>query len=240
MIRHVLTATIGWHYCRRRCWRRPAGRDGHSTRKPSTQGRQGAIRHGEERRCEERRKVPEELYAFNRPPSAEHWTAVRHIADRQFMCARQRPAEKAPQSGIEKSMTSKAQLSKAIVDANAYCDKFDRGSTTGRAWNRAFFTGPPRAERADIQHRPQLRALCATWSRICAEGIVPPSSENTHDRGELGRWRRCSFTLSSAAVSAMTATINAGPAGRERVGEEPRRRRSRSEVSRPPPGVPRR
>ena len=101
-----------------------------------------------------------------------------HIADAQFMMCAAAAGEKAPQSGIEKSMTSKAQLSKAIVDSNAYCDKVIAGLDDQKGMEIVqFFTGPtPRLNvlTFNIAHSYEHYGNLVTYMRI--KGLVPPSS----------------------------------------------------------------
>src|SRR6266513_6475349 len=62
-------------------------------------------------------KVPEELYAFKATPEVRSiGQIIGHIADSQFSICAAAAGEKAPQSDIEKTITTKAQLSKALAD----------------------------------------------------------------------------------------------------------------------------
>ena len=58
-------------------------------------------------------------------------------------------------------MTTKAELSKALADSSAYCNKVIDGMTDQKGMGVIkFFTGDtPRLMVLDVQHRPQLRAL---------------------------------------------------------------------------------
>src|SRR3954465_8276686 len=69
-------------------------------------------------------KVPEELLSFKPTPEIRSLgELLGHVADSQFAMCAAAAGEKAPQSGIEKSMKTKAELTKAVNDSNAYCDK---------------------------------------------------------------------------------------------------------------------
>jgi uncharacterized damage-inducible protein DinB len=125
-------------------------------------------------------KVPENLYEFRPTPEVRTIAQLLgHIADAQFMMCSAAAGEKAPQSGIEKSMTTKAQLTKAIADANAYCDKvFDGMSDAKGAETVQFFTGPTARLGVlsfNVAHSYEHYGNLVTYMRL--KGIVPPSSE---------------------------------------------------------------
>ena len=87
--------------------------------------------------------------------------------------------EKPPQSGIEKSMTTKAQLSKALAESSASCDKVIAGMDDKKGMEVVkFFTGPsPRLNvlTFNIAHSYEHYGNLVTYMRL--KGIVPPSSE---------------------------------------------------------------
>jgi hypothetical protein len=65
-------------------------------------------------------KIPENLYEFKATPEVRSIAQlVGHIADAQFMMCAAAMGEKPAQSGIEKSATTKAALSKALADSSA-------------------------------------------------------------------------------------------------------------------------
>lgn len=127
-------------------------------------------------------KVPEDLYAFKPTPDVRSLgQLVGHIADSQFgMCATA-AGEKPPMSGIEKSMTSKADVSKALNDSIAYCDRVIAGMTDAKgAEVIKFFAGPsPRLMvlSFNIAHSYEHYGNLVTYMRL--KGIVPPSSERS-------------------------------------------------------------
>ena len=127
-------------------------------------------------------KVPEELYSFKPTPEVRSiGQLLGHIADSQFgMCAAA-AGEKPPQTGIEKTFQSKAQLSKAIADSNAYCDQVIAGLNDAKGMEVIqFFTGPtPRLHvlTFNIAHSYEHYGNLVTYMRL--KGIVPPSSEST-------------------------------------------------------------
>lgn len=125
-------------------------------------------------------KVPESLYEFRPTPEVRTIAQLLgHIADAQFMMCSAAAGEKPPQSDIEKSMTTKAQLSKAVADANAYCDKVLDGMDDKKGAEIVqFFTGPmPRLSvlTFNVAHSYEHYGNLVTYMRL--KGIVPPSSE---------------------------------------------------------------
>jgi uncharacterized damage-inducible protein DinB len=126
-------------------------------------------------------KVPEDLYSFKPTPEVRSIAQLLgHIADSQFgMCAAA-AGEKPPQTGIEKTLNSKAQLSKAVADSNAYCDKVIAGMDDKKGMEVIqFFTGPtPRLHvlTFNIAHSYEHYGNLVTYMRL--KGIVPPSSES--------------------------------------------------------------
>jgi uncharacterized damage-inducible protein DinB len=125
-------------------------------------------------------KVPEELYSFKPTPDIRSMgQLIGHIADAQFMMCAAAAGEKPPQSDIEKSMTSKAQLTKAVNDSIAYCDKVIAGMDDKKGMEIVqFFTGPtPRLNvlTFNIAHSFEHYGNLVTYMRL--KGIVPPSSE---------------------------------------------------------------
>ena len=126
-------------------------------------------------------KVPEELYSFKPTPEVRSiGQLLGHIADSQFgMCAAA-AGEKPPHTGIEKTFNSKAQLSKAVADSNAYCDQVIAGLNDAKGMEVIqFFTGPtPRLHvlTFNIAHSYEHYGNLVTYMRL--KGIVPPSSES--------------------------------------------------------------
>jgi len=127
-------------------------------------------------------KVPDTLYEFKPTPEVRSvGQLIGHVADAQFMMCAAAAGEKAPQSGIEKSKTTKAALSKALADSIAYCDTVIAGldDKKGREIVQ-FFTGPtPRLNvlTFNIAHSYEHYGNLVTYMRL--KGIVPPSSETT-------------------------------------------------------------
>jgi uncharacterized damage-inducible protein DinB len=182
MVRHVLTATLGFALLPGVVLAQaPPATTATPTANPATQavkGQFGMIKNVVARTAE---KVPEELYAFKPTPDVRSiGQLLGHIADAQFMMCAAAGGEKAPQSGIEKAATTKAQLSKAIADSNAYCDQVIGGLDDKKGMEIVqFFTGPtPRLNvlTFNIAHSYEHYGNLVTYMRL--KGIVPPSSEN--------------------------------------------------------------
>ncbi len=125
-------------------------------------------------------KVPEDVLAFKPTPEVRSFGQIlAHIADSQFgMCAAA-AGEQPPQTGIEKSKTTKADLTKAVNDSNAYCDKVIAGMDDKKGAEAIkFFFGPtPRLTvlTFNIAHSFEHYGNLVTYMRL--KGIVPPSSE---------------------------------------------------------------
>lgn len=125
-------------------------------------------------------KVPEDLYSFKPTPEVRSLgQLIGHVADAQFSICAAAAGEKAPQSGIEKSATTKAALSKALADSVAYCDKVIAGMDDKKGLEVIkFFTGP--STRLGVlgfntAHSYEHYGNLVTYMRL--KGIVPPSSE---------------------------------------------------------------
>lgn len=124
-------------------------------------------------------KVGEDLYGFKPVPEVRSFgQLIGHIADSQFgMCATA-AGEKPPQSGIEKSATTKAALVKALNESIAYCDKVMDGMNDAKGMEvTKFFFGP--TTRFGIlsfntAHSYEHYGNLVTYMRL--KGIVPPSS----------------------------------------------------------------
>jgi uncharacterized damage-inducible protein DinB len=124
-------------------------------------------------------KVPEELYAFKATPEVRSiGQIIGHIADSQFSICAAAAGEKAPQSDIEKTITTKAQLSKALADSTAYCDNVIDGMNDTKGMEMVRLFGPtPRLHvlTFNIAHSYEHYGNLVTYMRL--NKIVPPSSE---------------------------------------------------------------
>ena len=126
-------------------------------------------------------KVPEPIWAFRPTPEVRTFAQiVGHIADANMMICGAAAGEKATPLNAEKTMSTKDQLSKALADSIAYCDKVMTAMDDKKAMETVkFFIGgmTPRAmvfafnTAHDYEHYGNL----VTYMRI--NKIVPPSSE---------------------------------------------------------------
>jgi uncharacterized damage-inducible protein DinB len=179
MSRQIITAVIGFALLPAALAAQGAAPAAGSN--PATQavkGQFGMVKNVVARTAE---KVPEELYSFKPTPEVRSIAQLLgHIADSQFgMCAAA-AGEKPPQTGIEKGFSSKAQLSRAVAESNAYCDKVIGGMDDKKGMEIVqFFTGPtPRLHvlTFNIAHSYEHYGNLVTYMRL--KGIVPPSSES--------------------------------------------------------------
>jgi len=126
-------------------------------------------------------KVPEDLYAFKATPEVRSMgQLIGHIADANFNICAAGGGEKPPANGgIEKTVSGKAALQKALAESFAFCEKVLAGMDDKKgAESVKFITGPtPRLmvlafnNSHDYEHYGNL----VTYMRL--KGIVPPSSE---------------------------------------------------------------
>ena len=93
--------------------------------------------------------VPENLYSFRATPDVRTIAQlIGHVADGSAGICASASGEKPPSLNAEKSMTTKAQLSKALAEALAFCDNVIAGMDDKRAMETTkFFVGgsSPRA-----------------------------------------------------------------------------------------------
>lgn len=126
-------------------------------------------------------KVSEADYAFKPTPEVRSFgELVGHVANANYMICAAAMGEKSPAAGnIEKTVTGKAALEKALADSVAYCDGLMAKLTAATAGEEVkFFTGPtPRLGVFAFNnvHNMEHYGNMVTYLRL--KGIVPPSSE---------------------------------------------------------------
>ena len=126
-------------------------------------------------------KVSEADYAFKPTPEVRSFgELVGHVANANYMICATAIGEKSPStSNIEKTVTGKAALEKALADSLAYCDGAMAKLTGASAGEEVkFFTGP--TARLGVfafnnSHNMEHYGNMVTYMRLT--GIVPPSSE---------------------------------------------------------------
>ncbi len=124
-------------------------------------------------------KVPEDLYAFKPTPEVRSLgQLIGHIADANYGICGGAGGEKPPVSGIEKSMTTKADLQKALGESFAFCEKIlaAMDDKKGAEMIKMFGSQPRLMVLAfNNSHAYEHYGNLVTYMRL--KGIVPPSSE---------------------------------------------------------------
>jgi len=125
-------------------------------------------------------KMPEEQYAFKPDPASRSFGQILgHVADANYTFCSGVLGETGPSPGIEKTKTTKAELTAALRDAFAYCK---------RAYDALTDAGATETVKAFGQERNKLGVLWFNASHnlehygnlvvyMRTKGIVPPSSE---------------------------------------------------------------
>jgi uncharacterized damage-inducible protein DinB len=128
-------------------------------------------------------KVPENLWTFRPTPEVRTFAQlIGHVADAQMSICGAAASDKPAALNAEKTMTTKAQLSKALADSVAYCDKVMAGMDDKKAMETTkFFAGgmSPRSMvfAFNTAHSYEHYGNLVTYMRI--NKIVPPSSEGS-------------------------------------------------------------
>ena len=124
--------------------------------------------------------VPENLYSFRATPEVRTIAQlIGHVADGSAGICASATGEKPPSLNAEKSMTTKAQLSKALAEALAFCDKVIAGMDDKRAMETTkFFVGGSSTRGMilafNTAHNFEHYGNLVTYMRL--NKIVPPSS----------------------------------------------------------------
>lgn len=125
-------------------------------------------------------KVPEDLYSFKPAPEVKTMAQMLgHVADANYMFCAAVLGEKSPSPGVEKTMTTKAQIVPAVKAAFAYCDKAYEQMTDAEGVKTIKFFNREMAKATVLGfnsfHTMEHYGNLVTYMRI--KGIVPPSSE---------------------------------------------------------------
>ena len=131
-------------------------------------------------------RMPEENYGFKPVDSIRSYGQVLgHIADAQYRFCSIALGEKSPAPKVEQTKTSKADLTAALKEAFAYCDKaYDAMSdATANQPVKMFGTDAPKLGVLIVNstHTTEHYGNLVTYLRM--KGIVPPTS----DAGSLAR-----------------------------------------------------
>ncbi len=125
-------------------------------------------------------KMPEESYSFKPTDTVRSYGQILgHVADAQYLFCSIAMGEKNPAPKIEQSKTSKADLTAALKDAFAYCDKAYDGMTDASAAQpvKLFGTDAPKLGVLIVNttHTTEHYGNLVTYMRM--KNVVPPTSE---------------------------------------------------------------
>jgi uncharacterized damage-inducible protein DinB len=126
-------------------------------------------------------KMPEENYSFKPTPDIRSFgQLVGHAANAQYMFCSMAAGEKNPNTvNIEQTVTSKADLVKALQDGVAYCNKVYGAMTDAQATQIVKMFGRELAKltvlSVNTAHADEHYGNMVTYLRL--KGIVPPTSE---------------------------------------------------------------
>jgi len=126
-------------------------------------------------------KVPETLYAWRPTPEVRTFAQlIGHVADGSMSICGAAAGDKPAPLAAEKTMTTKAQLSKALADAFAYCDKVIAAMDDAKGMETTKFFAGGMSPRAMVfgfntAHNYEHYGNLVTYMRL--NKIVPPSSE---------------------------------------------------------------
>ena len=132
-------------------------------------------------------QVPEKLYAFKPTPEVRSFgQLIGHIADSNYLICSSAAGEQPPAGDIEKTKTSKMDLTKALADAFAYCDTVFAATTDANGAKMMRFAVAnmemPRLTMLSFNmgHNYEHYGNIVTYMRM--NQMVPPSSQ-----GGMGR-----------------------------------------------------
>ena len=126
-------------------------------------------------------EMPAEQYAFAPTPDVRTYgQLIGHVADASFMFCSAAKAEASPRkASIEKTITAKADLKKALTEAFAYCDAVYAASTDAALLQpiELFKNKMNRFAALDINvaHDNEHYGNIVTYLRL--KKLVPPSSQ---------------------------------------------------------------
>ena len=132
-------------------------------------------------------KMPEADYSFkpgSTPEARTYTQVIAHIAMAQFVQCSALTAQPNPMQGkqLEQELKTKAEVTKALADSFALCDKAFAAVTDANAMEMVKTgMGPNEATRAAglygvIVHGNEMYGTAAVYLR--SKNIVPPSTEN--------------------------------------------------------------
>jgi hypothetical protein len=127
-------------------------------------------------------QVPDAVWSFRPTPEVRTFAQLMgHIANANFMICGAAGDTKGGGADFEKTMSTKADLSKAVADSFAFCDKVIAGLDDKKGMESVkFFIGPtPRAMviAFNTSHLNEHYGNLVTYMRL--NKIVPPSSQSS-------------------------------------------------------------
>ena len=125
-------------------------------------------------------KMPEANYNFKPVPEVRSFGQIlAHVADSQYQGCSGILGEANPSPGVEKTKTSKADITQALKDSFTYCEKAFAGLTDANAAAAVSYYGSQRPKLSALAgattHNMEHYGNLVTYLRI--KGLVPPSSE---------------------------------------------------------------
>jgi len=127
-------------------------------------------------------KMPEEQYAFKPDPAVRSFAQILgHIADADYLFCSTALGEKNPSPEVEKTKATKAELTSAVHEAFAYCNRAYDALTDASANETVKAFGGERNKLGvlwfNASHNLEHYGNLVVYMRL--KGIVPPSSERT-------------------------------------------------------------
>jgi uncharacterized damage-inducible protein DinB len=125
-------------------------------------------------------KMPEENYGFKPTDAVRSYGQILgHVADSQYYFCSTALGEKNPGLKIEQTKTTKADLTAALTDAFAYCDKAYDAITDASGTQTVKLMGMDMPKLSvltvNLMHDMEHYGNLVTYMRL--KGIVPPTSE---------------------------------------------------------------
>jgi uncharacterized damage-inducible protein DinB len=125
-------------------------------------------------------QVPENLYAYRPTPEVRTFGQIfGHIAEENYAICSAAAGEKPPVVNIEKTLSSKPDLVKALGESFAYCDKVFNSLTDANAPVMVNFFGQSMAKLSvmtfNTSHDNEHYGNIVTYMRL--NKMVPPSSQ---------------------------------------------------------------
>ncbi|MEW5982898.1 MAG: DinB family protein [Acidobacteriota bacterium] len=125
-------------------------------------------------------QVPENLYSFKATPDVRSFgQLIGHVANANYMICGAVSGEKRSGADIEKTMSAKADLVKALSESFAFCDKVYEGMTDAEGAKTVAFFGGQQAKLSVLafnnMHNYEHYGNVVTYMRL--NKMVPPSSQ---------------------------------------------------------------